>query len=230
MAGENLAEDFAPLFVAPPEVCAAAQRTCALRSRARDEQRPERSAGAIPDFLDTTAAPGEKSAKEQIREHLSGYLRAQGTTAALPRPEESIDASWPQAIDDAQARVSAGGSAGDDLNLVNFALLLRQLVFEFDAFGDSAQSQALFNRLNTIELVLAEDAWTGEVLQVIAAGDFLQAAAKIIVERDAGAPATVMPLRWPALDARSRKRCSPHRGVSGRARAARGRTRRALRQ
>jgi hypothetical protein len=201
MAGENLAEEIAPLFVAPPEVCAAAQRTVLYGLVPVTSSDQSEAPAAIPDFLDTAAAPGEKSAKDQIREHLSGYLRAQGTTAALPRPEETIDASWPQAIDDAQARVAAGGAAGDDLNLVNFALLLRQLVFEFDAFGDGAQSQALFNRLNAIELVLAEDAWTGEVLQVIAAGDFLKAAAKIIVERDAGAPATVMPLRWPALDA-----------------------------
>jgi hypothetical protein len=200
-AGEHLAEEVAPLFVAPPQVCDAAQRTVLYGLVPVTSSEQSEAPAPVPDYLDTAAAPGEKSARDQIREHLSGYLRAQGAAAALPFPQQLIDAGWPQAIEDAQARIAAGAPSANDLSLVNFALLLRQLAFEFDAFGEGAQAQALFGLLNTIELVVHEDGLTGEPLETVAAGDFLRAAAKVILERDPNAPAPVMPLRWPPLDA-----------------------------
>lgn len=199
IAGEHLAEEVAPLFVAPPEVCAAAKRTVLYGMVPVTSSDQSEAPAAAPNYLDTSAGPGETSAKDQIKEHLSGYLRAHGTTSALPRPGVVIDVSWVAAIEAAQARVTAGASLADDLNLVNFGLLLRQLAIEFDAFGDGAPAQALLAQLDTIELVVREDPWLNIAIEKVAAGNFLKAAAKIIVERDPDAPGPTMPLRWPAL-------------------------------
>ena len=105
--------------------------------------------------------------------------------------------------------------------------MLRQLAIEFDAFGDSAASRAVFAELETIALPLVLQ--PGETIpQAVTAGTFLRVCVALLLERrrldqqeisayrDAGIPmllvddptqtpaswpAPEMPASWPARDA-----------------------------
>lgn len=200
LGGESLAEDALPLFPAPPEVCAAAGSTVLYGLVPVTSSDRSEGPAQAPDYLDDTAAPGLKSPREQLRDHLSGYLRANAAAAALPRPGQTVSLAWIAAIEAAQTRVAAGAGSAEDRNLVNFNLLLRQLQFEFDAFGSGAAAAALLAQLNTLALVLREDAIDREVLETVPAGEFLREAARAILECD-DSSRTPMPLRWGPVDA-----------------------------
>jgi len=78
--------------------------------------------------------------------------------------------------------------------------LLRQLAIEFDAFGESAASRALFAELETIRLPL--QLHSGEsTARTVTAGAFLRACVPVLLERDTGAARPEMPVSWPAREA-----------------------------
>jgi len=70
---------------------------------------------------------------------------------------------------------------------------LKQLQFEYDAFGDSPDGKALFEVLNRLSVVNAK----GE--RTAALGDFLRGAAGVLVGQADGR--ITMPARWPDIDA-----------------------------
>lgn len=157
----TLNEQEVPLFVAPPDICRATGRTLLY--------------GVISvTSSEMTETPTFPAFTEQDLEgHLHRYLRASG-----PRP-------FPFA-----------GSAlsmlnPDDLALVDFMLLLKQLAVEFDAFGGTPAAQSLFAGLNGMSFAREQGA--------IKAGDFLKAASTVLLERDLSgmAASQTMPSEWP---------------------------------
>jgi hypothetical protein len=118
------------------------------------------------------------------------------------------------------------GTSGHDPLVTKFVQMLRQLAIEFDAFGESAVSRAVFAELETIALPLVLQ--PGETIpRTVTAGTFLRACVPLLLERrrldeqeiaayqDAGIPmlpasdpnqtpeswpAPEMPASWPARD------------------------------
>jgi len=87
------------------------------------------------------------------------------------------------------SRLEALDPANDDLK--DLVTLLRQLAIEFDAFGAGDAARALFRGLNEMELI-HEDGVR------VRAGDFLNIATKVLVEREFSPAegATRMPHHW----------------------------------
>ena len=198
-----LDEASSPLFAAPPDVCAAAGRTVyygivpTTSSEIAAEPAPETETfgeafGAdSPDFIS----------------HLVGPLR--GDADSFPLAGSTLQPAWFEAIEMPGDAPPAGIDADDwstlgvgdaRLRMHRFVLLLRQLASEFDAFGDSASGRAVYAELQRIALPLVLQPDEREQRSV-AAGDFLRAANRVLLERDTDAPATAMIESWPALSA-----------------------------
>jgi hypothetical protein len=112
----------------------------------------------------------------------------------LPRAGMDVVPAWRDEAD------IPFGTPGHIPALTIFVLMLRQLAIEFDAFGDSPASRALFAELETIALPLVRQ--PGELTQrTVSAGTFLRACVAVLLERDLAAPVPQMPESWPALDA-----------------------------
>jgi hypothetical protein len=125
------AETVAPLFVAPPEVCAAAGRTLLYGLiPVTSSERPE--AGAFPD-LDVQA----------FADHLSPWLKT--------------DASPPPKAGGTLTTVDADG-ATEDSDIAAFMRLLGQLEFEFEVFGGSGSN--LHPLLNEVDILIPDLAIT----------------------------------------------------------------------
>ncbi|MGZ8263786.1 MAG: hypothetical protein ACXWUI_06545 [Burkholderiales bacterium] len=189
--GALLAEHVIPLFVAPPDVCAEAGRTLYY--------------GLVPTTSSELAevpAEGPQGfgpSSQAFREHLVAPLR--GDAMTLPRAGELVSIGWRDEAD------IPPGSAGHVPALTKFVQALRQLAIEFDAFGDSAASAALFAQLQTIAMPLVPRA--GEITaRTVAAGTFLRACVPVLLERDPVAPRPEMPQSWPALGADAAARLS----------------------
>lgn len=182
--GALLAEDVIPLFVAPPDVCEQAGRTLyyGLVPTASSEL-SEAPAEGPQDFGPTSAA---------FREHLVAPLR--GDAMTLPRAGQLVSTGWRTEAD------IPPGQSGHIASLTVFVTLLRQLATEFDAFGSSAASTAIFNELQTIRLVMPLR--TGELQpRTVQAGSFLRACLPVLLERDTQALRPEMPQSWPTLGA-----------------------------
>jgi hypothetical protein len=209
--GALLAEHVIPLFLAPPDVCADAGRTLYY--------------GIVPTTSsDVSEAPGEmpegfEAGSAAFRDHLVAPLR--GAATSLPGAGSPVMQAWRD-----QADIPPGTSGHDPL-VSKFVQMLRQLAIEFDAFGESAVSSAVFAELETIALPLVLQ--PGETIpRTVAAGTFLRACVPLLLERrrldeqeiaayqDAGIsmllasdptqipqswPAPEMPASWPARDA-----------------------------
>jgi len=201
LVAEPLAEAYSPLFVAPPEVCAATGKTLLY--------------GLIPvtsaEVADVPSTPPAYQ-PDDLAPLLPRFLKA-GGPYDLPRAGQTVDAQDADAPD-----------------LAELADLLRLLASGLNLFGTSAGSQPstaqdLLAELNQIDLsdepVLfqriedfgAELAGAGSLLGIATlglaqvqqqvqqpAGEFLRQAAAVLVGREAGAPAITMPARWPAID------------------------------
>ncbi len=197
LVAEPLAEAYSPLFVAPPEVCAATGKTLLY--------------GLIPvtsaEVADVAATPAAYQA-DDLAPLLPRFLKA-GGPYDLPRAGQTVG---PQ---DAEAP-----------DLAELLDLLRLLASGLNLFGTSVGSQpsaaqALITELNQIDLsdgpVLFERLedlgveliGTGSLLGIgllgpakvqRPAGEFLRQAAAVLVARDSGAPALTIPARWPAID------------------------------
>lgn len=181
-----LNESVVPMFLAPPDVCKAAAATFfyGLIPTTSSEQ----AEGGAPEYDEAAFGP----ATAGFKEHLVGPLR--GFADSFPRPGRALTPDLASI---------AGNVADSERNAMKrFLLLLRQLAVEFDAFGDSAEADALMTVLNGIALPLA-DAAGKPMPGSRPAGDFLAAASRVLLDAEALAPAPTIPAGWPALDTRS---------------------------
>ena len=207
-----LNEHVIPMFVAPPDVCAQAGRTLFYGVV---QTSSSELASSPPDTA--TAFDGFGAESQAFTNHLMQPLR--GMAYSFPHPGEFFDGNWFEAIEQPgdqppQGKVSGSDAtmdaglfativnertaSGEGAPLHNFVLLLRQVAIEFDAFGDSAQSQALFSALESITLTYALQ--PEEIAaRTVRAGSFLENASRVLLERDPDAGPLEMPQSWPAL-------------------------------
>ncbi len=201
-ADSLLNEHVIPLFGAPPDVCAAANKTVYYGLV------PTTSAelAEIPAVLEDETFSATSPA---FLEHLVQALRGEYMDLALagetlyPEWFEAVEmpgpvkpANLPQAHWDALTGASAS-------TMKRFILMLRQLANEFGVFDEGADSTVM-NELKAIRLPLMLR--QGEVLQrTITADVFLSNAVSLLLKGEA-APATEMPLYWPALDSSAAQR------------------------
>jgi hypothetical protein len=189
LPGALLAEDVLPLFLAPPDVCTEAGKTLYY--------------GLVPTTSsDVSEAPGEmpsgfEPGSTAFRNHLMGPLR--GDAATLPGGGSAVQPAWRDIAD------IPPDPGGHQALVTVFVKLLRQLAIEFDAFGESAASRALFAELEAIRLPL--QLRSGETTpRTVTAGSFLQACVPVLLERDDDATRPEMPVAWPALNAAATSR------------------------
>ncbi len=178
-----LSESVVPMFVAPPDVCTAAGAT--LFYGLVPTTSSEKAEGGAPQFDDVAFGPSSADFKA----HLLGPL--QGFADSFPRPGRTLTPGL--------ATVAANVADTDRSAMKRLLLLLRQLAVEFDAFGDSAEADDLMRVLNGIGLPLA-DASGRLIPGSRPAGDFLAAAADILLDGESVSLAPTMPAGWPALD------------------------------
>lgn len=160
--GEPLSEPSAPLFVAPPDVCTRLRRTVLW--------------GVLSVTPGEAAEPTAEAPFDDafLRDHLSPYLLRSGVTLSVPRAGNTVVAA-----------------NADDSGMEPFVNMLRQLTFEFDAFGDSAEAIELRTALNTVSLPLDGN-------RSSPAGSLLGNLANVLARETAGTSAE-MPERWPTL-------------------------------
>jgi hypothetical protein len=192
-----LSESSVELFVAPPEICAAAGKTILY--------------GLVPvTSTEVSEAPETTSYRpEDVQALLPTYLKAATRTKELPRAGRTLGTT---ALD------GLNPGLRDDRLLRDYADLLRLLKFVFDAFGDSSHGRALFQALNQIRLPfdpppspLTLDyppgfdpgAATPQQRSLVErytrpAGDELRRAAAVLVDRAPG-QSIQMPSRWPSV-------------------------------
>lgn len=182
-----LDEHIIPMFVAPPDVCADSGRTFFYGVV---QTSSSELASTEPDTASLFEGFGPETTA--FTEHLVQPLRGQAYNFPIPPgADRRFDASWFDAL------ISAKPPSGES----RFLSLLRQVAVEFDAFGDSAESTALFGVLESIPLKYApRGGETGP--RTIGAGTFLKNAAAVLFERDPAqtAVSVEMPESWPALD------------------------------
>jgi len=179
-----LEEDVAPMFVAPPDVCAASGRTVyyGVVPTASGEL-----AQTEPDV--ETAFDGFGADSAAFGEHLVAPLRGQGFV--FPTPPLSgrrFDGAWLGTL------LERSSTSREGL----FLRLLRQVAVEFDAFGASAASRELSTELEAIRLEHALDAGASR-RRTVSAARFLRDAVDVLLDGDGGT--VEMPERWPAMDA-----------------------------
>lgn len=163
-------EDSGVLFVAPPRVCEAAGKTILFGNLPISSS--ERT------HVTANALTYEEDELDRLRAHLPNFFKVGGP------------------------RVFPATVKGKDVNIVDNAedldeilLFLQQVKFEFDAFGSSPESTALFAELNKISLET-----TGNP---VPAGDFLKLAADVLLDPEAPRREPLqsvrMPLSWPKM-------------------------------
>lgn len=192
-----LNEHVIPLFAAPPEVCTAAKKT--LYYGLVQTTSSELSESPVR-FEDETFT----AASDEFRNHLVQALRGEKMDFALAG--EMLQPEWFEAVEMPGPDRPPGLSLehwnalkSASTSMRRFILLLRQLTSEFGLFDEQADSSALLRELQAIRLPLKLR--KGEVQQrSVSADAFLKQAVAILLQRDANAPATEMPLLWPALD------------------------------
>ncbi len=175
-------ESIAPLFVAPQDACEAAEKTVLY--------------GVLPltstEISEAPAAPAFENSF--VRSHMPHYLR-QGDQRALPYAGTNVNF---QLADIAAASAANRNPDNYTRRLQYFMTLLRQVVIEFDMLGSSPASLELRRELNNIRVPQNIDA-----SRTIGAGDFIEDAAAILLERagsNQSPPRTLtMPPYWPAI-------------------------------
>ena len=175
-------ESSTPLFVAPPDVCAAAGSTVLYGVV------PTASAELSAASSDPSAAfAGFGPESTAFIEHLVQPLRGLAYTFPIPPLDgRRFDAAWLEML------IAAPAHSAEH----RFLALLRQVAVEFDAFGDSASGRAFNERLRGIplEYVLREHE---EYRRTISAADFLREAVRVLLEGGSGS--VEMPERWPQM-------------------------------
>jgi hypothetical protein len=184
----RLSETVTPLFPAPPDVCRALGKTILF--------------GVIPlasaEISEAPPAGSTVFSNADVEEHLSPYFKKSSSPRGIPRREMLLTAN-----------------DADDPALKPWINMLRQVMLELDAFGESAESaqsasaesKAVFAALQRIKVPLVrrhpafpnlpylqeyEHLWPTRP-----AGDLLREHANVLVTRN---PGTVqMPGRWPRV-------------------------------
>lgn len=183
-----LSEEVVPMFIAPPEVCAAAGAT--LLYGLVPTTSSDRAEGGAPAFDDE----GFGASSSAFTTHLVGALR--GLADSFPRPGQIV-------TEDLATLARTPGT--DQAAMQRLLLLLRQLAVEFGAFEDAPEAEALVQVLDGIGLPLADAA--GKPIEgTTPAGDFLREATAILLDGDTPTHPPTMPLGWPALDADTAQR------------------------
>jgi hypothetical protein len=178
-----LSESIAPLFVSPPDACAAAKRTVLF--------------GMIPttssDAVNLPRQSGERFFDENdIRSLVPAYFRNQAPPSLGSVAGQSFSFAEASAREQQETRGDRSG-----WYLKNFLTMLRQLVTQFRAFDDTAQARALLATLNRVSLPF------GSAPEARPAGDYLQHAAQLLVlEADPARSTRVeLPASWPVFPA-----------------------------
>ena len=201
-----LDEQFTPVFLAPPEVCAEAKKTLLYAV----VQTTSSEIAAVPAAPEQAFGDGFGADDPEFVQHLVEPLRGQGMEFTLAgetvRPQwfEAAEAGGAQAPDGLPAAHWAVLRADPGrLGMRRFTLLLRQLAVEFDAFGDSPGGRAVFAALQQVQLpLLPRPQPDGRVLQrSVPAGEFLRGAYRVLIEQDLSSGAPEMPRSWPAASA-----------------------------
>ncbi|SFI42532.1 hypothetical protein [Albimonas pacifica] len=177
----RLTEEIAPLFVAPPEICAARRRTILY--------------GLVPvTSAETTAAPPplenlSTAENRRLTDHFSPFLKKRAARR-LPRRGQALDPAWrPLDLSDAE---------GDDRTLFRFAQLLRQLSTELGAFGEGEAAGRLRARLDRLRLPMRLDD-DGEATETMGAAEYCAQAVEILVGEAPNPSGLTMPWRWPEI-------------------------------
>lgn len=176
----DLSESVSPLFVAPPEICAKTGRTILYGSIPVTSFEVSESPPLLPDLTLDEQYQLDRLIK---RLYLPYYLRQE-----KPRPE--INAGKlinPTAIDIALRNHTTLANR----RLVKFITSLQYLKLQFNAF-EQINFLSLLNQLSI----------TTQSGQVQPLGNFLQQAARILVEREEGT--FEMPLMWPKVSSSQR--------------------------
>ncbi len=197
-----LDEHVAPLFVAPPDVCAAARRTFLYGIVPTTSAEIADVPVAATDVLGDGFGPESTAFRDHLVEALRGHATSFVLGGELVQPEWFEAAEMPgpdQPAGLSTAHWSVLQSASGAAAMRRFILLLRQLASEFDAFGGSQEAQALIAELNAVRLPLLSRAFD-PVARTVAAGTFLAQASRVLLERDPAAPRPEMPVSWPALE------------------------------
>jgi len=177
----RLAEEIAPLFVAPPEVCAARRRTILY--------------GLVPvTSAETTPArpPLENLSNAEDRrltDHFSVHLKARAERA-MPRAGQVLDPAW--------RPLDLSAATGDDRRLHRFALLLRQLSTELGAFGEGEAAGRLRARLDALRLPMRLDRF-GRPTETLGVAEYCAQAVEILVGEAPNPSGLTMPWRWPEI-------------------------------
>lgn len=177
----TLEEDVAPMFVAPPDVCACAGHTVyygVVQTTSSELADAEPDVAALFEGFEADSAA--------FRDHLVGPLRGQSFTFPTPPDDGHFDADWLEELLQAPATSAQG----------RFLTLLRQITVEFDAFGTSAPSRALLARLRDIHLEYPREHATDR-RRTVRADTFLAEARRVLLEGESGR--VEMPERWPSL-------------------------------
>jgi len=175
-AAATASESIVPLFVAPPEVCAATGRT--LLYGLIPTTSSERADDALPTLND-----------QDFIAHLSPWLtycaRSPHTTAAPPLPKAG-----------ATLNIAEADAAPDDSAITDFLRLLGQLEYELVVFGDLNSS--LHALLNEVLVQFAN-------LSRMPLGDWLKLAIDALLRRSIIEPVSpqhiTMPREWPTFSA-----------------------------
>ncbi len=202
-------ETVSPLFVAPPEVCQAVGRTILYGLI------PVTSAEVVEDS--STAGQAIIYDADFVRQnHLPYFLR-----------QSNVKQKFNLASRQLTYRDAIAPKTEDLEEITNFIIALRQLTYEFGAFGDSAEGVALFKALNQIDLEptllmpkqvgskqtglsqknlfnkIGTQKLTPQLIINRPLGTFLKQAAQVLVElegRDEDSPPSIqMPAAWPTI-------------------------------
>ena len=180
----DIAEEILPLFVAPPDVCAAAGKT--LLYGVVPVTSADRSPGTPDDY---TAMTDEDGAA--IRAHFSEYLRPR-PGMSMPHAGDVLDPAW-KPLD------IAPDATGDDGRLRSFAIFLQQLKVEIGAYEGGDAATALMGRLATLDLPMARTTLR-HVTKWMDAASFVTAASAILIDGAGNDTGLTMPLDWPKID------------------------------
>lgn len=180
-----LAEEVIPLFIAPPEVCAARGRTI-LYGIVPVASSDKAGTTAIPDFT-ALDDPAEAAA---VLTHLSEYLKAR-PKLSMVKPGAPLDPKW---------HVLQTPTDADGLRLNAFGIFLQQLKVELGAFDGGSAGNALLGALRGLSLPMMPDD-QGHAVPDINAADFVAQAANILIDGADNPNGLRMPAEWPAIDA-----------------------------
>lgn len=179
-AVETASETIVPLFVTPPEVCAATGRT--LLYGLIPTTSSERADDALPTLND-----------QDFIAHLSPWLtnsaRSPHTPAAPPLPKAG-----------GILNIAEADAAADDSAIADFLRLLGQLEYELEVFGGAGTT--LHPLLNEVRIVIP-DISSSTPLRLIGTplGDWLNFATDVMLRRDGATTQLVMPPLWPTFSA-----------------------------